>query len=97
MNNVAPILIVLTLIAATLPIVASVFAALMPSSRIKEIDDYFLYARSLDLDSYLKTSVGYSLQVASIYLFFYWTLLMASTPCLCQSRGELGMFWLAGR
>jgi len=61
------------LIAATLPLVVSILSAFSARTRVKDIDGYFLYDRSLDIDSFLKTTVGYSLQVASIALFFYWT------------------------
>lgn len=54
--------------------VVAVFAALLPTARTLTIDGYFLFEKSLDIDSFLKTSVGYSLQAAAIFLFFQWAI-----------------------
>jgi hypothetical protein len=64
---------VLTLIAATIPFVVCIFAAFSPSSQVRDVGDYYLYDRELDVDSFLKSTVGYSLQVAAIALFITWT------------------------
>jgi hypothetical protein len=72
-TNQAPLGVALMLVAACLPLLASVVVALFPRAAAKDIDDYFVFERRLDIDSFLKTSVGYSLQVAAIFLFFYWT------------------------
>lgn len=88
--------IVLSLIAATIPLVASIFSAFHPSSRVKVLDDYFLYQQRLDLDGFLKTSIGYSLQVAAIYLFFTWSFsygLWALTVPVFWGAG----YWLLGK
>ncbi len=61
------------LIAATLPFVASIIIALSPSVRATSVGGYFLYERNLDTDGFVKVTVGYSLQVAALALFFYWT------------------------
>ena len=83
------------LIAATLPFVASIMSAFSPATRVKDIEGYFLFDRNLDIDSFLKTTVGYSLQVASIALFFYWTvnygLLGPLVVCGAWSAGYLLM------
>jgi hypothetical protein len=63
---------ILVLVAATLPLVASVFAAFDPSTRVRGTADYFIFAGAVDVDSFLKASIGYSLQAAAIYLFFSW-------------------------
>ena len=75
MNTADPtsITIAFTLIAAMLPLVASVATALRPAAKVHGLKDYFLYERKMDIDGFLKTTVGYSLQVAAIYLFFDWT------------------------
>ena len=77
------------LIAATIPFVASILSALSPKTRVNDIGDYFLYDNKLDVDSFVKTTVGYSLQVASIFLFFYWTLTygIAAPVIVCISWG----------
>lgn len=68
----APILLIFVFIAATVPLVVTIISALLPSARTRTLDGYFLYDHNLDLDSFLKSSVGYSLQAASIYLLFLW-------------------------
>jgi hypothetical protein len=65
-------ILILVFIATTLPMVVTIFGALLPQARTRSLEDYFLYGRNLDLDSFLKTTVGYSLQAASVYLLFYW-------------------------
>src|SRR5258708_1669578 len=65
---------ILALIAATLPLVGSVFAAFHPSTKVAGTSEFFLYSGQVDIDSFLKASIGYSLQVASIYLFFSWAI-----------------------
>src|SRR3954470_194774 len=64
---------VAVLIAATLPFVGSILTAFGRASRAEDVDGYFLYDRKLDIDGFIKTTIGYSLQVASIALFFFWT------------------------
>ena len=66
-------IIVAVLVAATLPFAASIMTALSRLTRSDDVDGYFLYDRKLDIDGFIKTTIGYSLQVASIALFFYWT------------------------
>ncbi len=67
-------LLALSLIAVTVPFVGAIIIALQRKARPRDIEDYFLYDRSLPSKDFLKTSVGYSLQAASIYLFIYWAL-----------------------
>ena len=61
-----------TAIAATIPFCASLVIGLRAASRPRDTSDYFLYGRSLSATGFLSTSVGYSLQVAAVFLFFYW-------------------------
>lgn len=61
------------LIAATLPFAVSIIISFGPSVRATSVGGYFLYERNLDADGFVKVTVGYSLQVAAIALFFYWT------------------------
>jgi hypothetical protein len=82
------------LVAATLPFVASIFSAFSPSTRVKDIDGYFLFDRELDIDSFLKTTVGYSLQAASIALFFYWTFSNGITGPIVVCVAWTGGYWL---
>jgi Na+/proline symporter len=89
------LILIATLVAATLPLVISIFSAFSPQTRVTDIEGYFLYDRELDIDSFLKTTIGYSLQVASIALFFYWTFTYgAAGPivvCVAWSVGYLLM------
>lgn len=65
----------LTMVAASLPFIVALLVALRPNARPRNTpEDYFLFERKLSPGLFLKTSVGYSLQVASIVLFLLWTL-----------------------
>lgn len=64
----------LMLIAISLPMVASIVIAALPGSKPRNISDYFLHQEDLDSVGFMMSSVGYSLQAAAIYLFFFWTL-----------------------
>jgi hypothetical protein len=81
-------------VAATLPFVVSILSTFSPSTRVKDIEGYFLFDRELDIDGFLKSTIGYSLQVASITLFFYWTfqsgILGSAVVCLAWASG----YWL---
>ncbi len=86
----------LTLVAASLPFVLALFTALRPGLRPSGLDDYFLYSRSLTSGEFLRTSVGYSLQVAAIVLFFFWTFsygLRALFVPLAWGGGYLALRW----
>lgn len=79
-----------SLIAATIPFVLCIFAAFSPSSKIRNIGDYYLYDRELDIDSFLKSTVGYSLQVAAIALFISWGFsygLRSTVVCVAWGAG----------
>lgn len=84
-------LFVAILVAATLPLVASILSAFSSRTKVRDESGYFLYDRALDIDSFLKTTVGYSLQVASITLFFYWSFtygfLGSVVVCVAWSSG----------
>ncbi len=88
------VLLILIFIAATLPMIVSVFAALLPSARTRSVDGYFLYERSLDIDSFLKTSVGYSLQAAAIVLFFLWGISYGLYAAIVPIAWGVGYFLL---
>ena len=63
----------LSLVAAVLPFALSLFVAFRPEARLQPtVEGYFLYGRRVTPERFLKTSVGYSLQVASIFLFLFW-------------------------
>ena len=63
----------LSLVAAVLPFALSLFVAFRPEARSQlTVENYFLYGRRVTPERFLKTSVGYSLQVASIFLFMFW-------------------------
>jgi len=83
------------LIAVTIPLVLSLFAAFDPQSRVRTVGDYFLYAKDLDLDGFLKASIGYSLQAASIALFFLWAISYGVRPLMVAFAWCLGYFFLA--
>jgi hypothetical protein len=89
-------LVTLTVIAATLPLVISFFVALSPSARVESITGYFLYGRNLDIDGFVKTTIGYSLQVASIYLLLYWTIAHGIRVVFVPVAWGIG-FWLISR
>jgi hypothetical protein len=76
--------------------IISVLAALLPSARAKTVDGYFLFERRLDLDSFLKTSVGYSLQAASIVLFFQWGISYGLWAAIVPFAWGLG-YWILAR
>lgn len=57
--------------AAFLPFILSFISAL-GGGKPKSVEDYFLFERNLDTGTFATGSVGYSMQVASIFLFLYW-------------------------
>lgn len=65
----------LSLIAITAPFIFAIVAALKPTARAESVHDYFLFSRKLSSEDFFTTSIGYSLQVAAIFLFLYWTFL----------------------
>ncbi|MBK8094498.1 MAG: hypothetical protein IPK32_21685 [Verrucomicrobiaceae bacterium] len=58
-------------LAAFAPFVLS-FISSLKGKGPTNVSDFFLFERNLDTGSYATGSVGYSMQVASIYLFLYW-------------------------
>jgi hypothetical protein len=64
--------IALAAIAAFLPLLLSFAAALRPGSKPEKAKHFFLYDGGLDTGKFVTGTVGYSMQVASIYLFFLW-------------------------
>ena len=59
-------------VAAFLPFLLSFFSAAWADSKPRSVRDFFLFERKLDSGRFVTGSVGYSMQVASIYLFLYW-------------------------
>ncbi len=81
------------LIAATIPFAVSIVSALSAKTRVKNVDEYFLFQNKLDVDSFIKTTIGYSLQVAAIFLFIYWTQVYGIiVPLLVCISWSLGYF-----
>ncbi len=66
--------VVISAIACVVPFILAIVVALRPGVRPRSPNDYFLYNRNLTSSEFLKTSVGYSLQAAAIFLFLYWTI-----------------------
>ncbi len=87
---------VLTLIAATIPFVVCIFAAFNPASQVRDVGDYYLYDRELDVDSFLKSTIGYSLQVAAIALFITWTF-SYGIWCLVVCAAWGAGYWIVAR
>ena len=59
-------------VAAFLPFLFSFISAVWSDSKPRGVQDFFLFERKLDTGRFATGSVGYSMQVASIYLFLYW-------------------------
>ncbi len=64
--------IALAAIAAFLPFLLSLAAAFRPNVKPGSARQFFLYEGGIDTGKFVTGSVGYSMQVASIYLFLYW-------------------------
>lgn len=86
----------LSLIALSMPFVVALLVALRPDAKPQDtspqeyFDDYFLFRRELSPHLFLKTSVGYSLQVASIYLFLLWTFRYGASSLFIPVAWALG-------
>lgn len=72
-----------TAVATLVPIVFYVYVGLRPTSRPKDVDDYFVYNRRVSATDFANTSIGYSLQMAALFLFADWGI-----------RYGLGAFWV---
>jgi hypothetical protein len=59
-------------VAASLPFLISILASLSPSLSSHTAEEYFLSNRQLSISGFIASTIGYSLQVSSIFLFFYW-------------------------
>lgn len=98
---VEPVVVIAVLIAATLPFAISILTSFTAATRVNGLNGYFLYDRDLDVDGFVKTSIGYSLQVASLALFFYWTMskgaLGPMIVCAAWGAGYYAMAWALGR
>lgn len=89
-----PWLLIAVLVAATLPFVASILSSLLPATRVKDLGDYFVFGRKLEVDGFLKATIGYSLQVAAISLFFYWSFTYGLLPPLIVCAAWIGSYLL---
>ena len=89
-----PWLLIAVLVAATLPFVASILSSLLPATRVKDLGDYFVFDRKLEVDGFLKATIGYSLQVAAISLFFYWSFTYGLLPPLIVCAAWIGSYLL---
>lgn len=74
---------ILTLAATLLPILFYLYVSLRPDSRPRDLDDYFIYGRRVSATDFANTSVGYSLQMAALFLFADWGI-----------RYGFGAFWV---
>jgi hypothetical protein len=77
-------------LAASLPFVVSILFSLSPNLSSDSAKGYFLSNRQLSVSGYIATTIGYSLQVSSIYLFFYWGILYGIYPII------MCITWAAG-
>ncbi|MBI1746444.1 MAG: hypothetical protein HYR55_07630 [Acidobacteria bacterium] len=59
-------------VATLLPVIVYVLVGLSRKSRAQNIDEYFVYGKTVSTMDYANTSVGYALQMAAIFLFAYW-------------------------
>jgi hypothetical protein len=91
------VLIGLIAIAIFAPLILCLLKALNPSVRPATVEDYFLFERHLDAGSFATGSVGYSTQVASIYLFLLWFFTYGFAALIVPLAWGLGyviMVWL---
>jgi hypothetical protein len=70
--------------------VVSILFSLNPNLSSDNARGYFLANRQLSVSGYIATTIGYSLQVSSIYLFFYWGILYGIYPII------MCITWAAG-
>ncbi len=62
-------------LAVAAPVLCYFVVGLLPRSKAKDQNEYFIYAQQVDVRDYANTSVGYALQMAAIFLFAYWAIL----------------------
>jgi hypothetical protein len=83
--------------AASAPFVISILLSLSANVSSETAADYFLYRRKLSVGDFIAMTIGYSLQVSSIFLFFYWGLQYGIWPiimCLTWAGGYRVMAYL---
>lgn len=85
----------LATIAVTIPFIVSIIVALKPEVRPLTHHDYFLYGRRVTPAGFVKTTVGYSLQVAAVFLFFQWTFSYGAVAFFIPITWGAGYFALA--
>jgi hypothetical protein len=94
MNDLNLVL-VAVFVAASLPFVVSILFSLNPNILSDTASGYFLYNRELSASGFIASTIGYSLQVSSIYLFFYWGILYGIYPIIMCITWALGYALLA--
>jgi Na+/proline symporter len=72
-----------TAFATLLPVACYVFIGLRRRSWPTSLDDYFIYGRKVNANDFANTTVGYSLQMAALFLFADWGI-----------RYGFGAFWV---
>lgn len=88
------------LIAITLPLIVSIAVATRPEARPSGVRDYFLFEEKLSAGDFRRTSVGYSLQAAAIFLFLYWTFAYGFSSIfvpICWFLGYVVLYWFYKR
>lgn len=76
-------LITITILATLLPVAYYIYVGFRPESRPDSLEDYFVYGRKVSAKDFANTAVGYSLQMAALFLFVDWGI-----------RYGLGAFWV---
>jgi Na+/proline symporter len=82
-------------VAASLPFLVSILFSLNPNLSSDSARGYFLANRELSVSGFIASTIGYSLQVSSIYLFFYWGILYGLYPVIMCITWALGYALLA--
>lgn len=73
----------LTVLATLFPVVYYIYVGLRRDSRPRDLNDYFIYDRRVSAKDFANTSIGYSLQMAALFLFADWGI-----------RYGFGAFWV---
>jgi Na+/proline symporter len=60
------------ILASLLPVTYYIYVGLRKDSRADSLDDFFIYNRKVNAKDFANTTVGYSLQMAALFLFADW-------------------------
>src|SRR5579859_4058699 len=60
------------ILATLLPVAYYIYVGLRKDSRADSLDDFFIYNRNVNAKDFANTTVGYSLQMAALFLFADW-------------------------